>query len=83
MNDSGKRMLSLYYCAEFIRVNPPFKKHPICQILHHHMNIIVGTTQEFLHEWFACMRKWPVPDVMEKCRGDYQRMLIITKSEPA
>jgi hypothetical protein len=83
MNDSGKRMLPFYHCAKFIRVNPPFKEHSVCQILYHHFNIIVGTTQEFLHEWFACVRKRAVPYIMEKCRGDYQCVLSITKSEPA
>ena len=72
-----RAMLSFYHCTELDRDQFPVRGAPLtCKFLHHHFNIIVGTIEEFLHERFARMRERPMADIMEKCRGDYQGMLI-------
>src|SRR4030042_2338658 len=75
MNDPGKGVLSFYHSAELTGINSLREEHLACLFLHHHFNIIVRTAQVFLHERFACMREWPMPDVMKKSRGEHQWVL--------
>jgi hypothetical protein len=69
--------------AEFVWINYQFAEQVTDIFLNNQIDVIMGAVQEFLHKGFACVREWPVTDIMEEGRGDYQGAFIVRKPEAA
>jgi len=74
-------MLPFYDCTDFSRINIRITEQPTYAVFEDPIHIIMGMMKVFLHERFARMGKWPVPDIMQKCCSDDQYVLIIRKPE--